>query len=378
VLAGGGIVGGLYEIGALLALDACFDGFNTRDFDLYIGSSAGAFVAALLANGVSPDRIRQTLESDRGTLPRLTGAQFLSLPWRAHLATLPRLAAALPRVARDLWVHWRDALVLDTLGSLLRHLPHGLFTLDGLEAYVRHALSHGGRSNDFRRLRRRLLVPATELDTGSVHVFGFSRDDPTPVSAAVAASAAVPLLYEPVQIDGTDYVDAAITKTAHAGLALDLGVDLVVLVNPIRPLVLEPGAPIRSRGMLAIVNQALRIALNRRLHDGMGRYADEHPYADVVLLEPYVRDLQLFETPLMTYSLRHEVVRRGYRTTVKTILADLDRLAFLFARHGIAILPRDEIERRASRWSSAQVAAEASAAAAACAPPAPEPRAEHA
>mgnify|MGYP001172708889 FL=1 len=55
----------------------------------------------------------------------------------------------------------------------------------------------------------------------------------------------------------------------------------------------------------------------------------------------------------MTYSLRHEVIRRGYRTTVKTILADFERYAALFARHGIRVVPRAEIERRARRWSSA-------------------------
>src|SRR5262249_50542886 len=166
---------------------------------------------------------------------------------------------------------------------------------------------------------------------------------------AVAASAAVPLLYEPVRIDGTDYVDAAIPKTAHADLALDLGVDLVVIVNPMRPLVVGDEEPIRERGMLAIVGQALRIALNRRMHDELATYASDHPYADIVPLEPYARDLQLFDTPLMTYTLRHEIVRRGYRTTVKTILADLDRLAFLFSRHGISMMSREEIERRASR-----------------------------
>src|SRR6185369_5256667 len=87
VLAGGGITGGLYEIGALMALDALFVNTSVREFDLYVGTSAGAFVAALVANNVSPARIRDTLEHDRRTLPHLTVSQFLSVPWRTHLAT---------------------------------------------------------------------------------------------------------------------------------------------------------------------------------------------------------------------------------------------------------------------------------------------------
>lgn len=355
VLAGGGMAGGLYEVGALLAFDAVTDGFSTCDFDLYVGSSAGALIAALLANRVTPDRLRESMETDRHTLPRLSGSQFLALPWGDYLGTLPRLARALPRVARDLVVHWREAPVLDTLTSLVRCLPQGIFSLDGIERYVRAVLDRPGRTNDFRLLRRPLLIPATALDTGAVKVFGASPRERTPISMAVAASAAVPLLYSPVRIDGVDYVDAAITKTAHAGLAVAEGARLVVVLNPVRPLVVETNhrGPIREGGPLAVAGQALRIALQRRLYDGLRRHGHDHPDTDIVLLEPYERDIELFDTPLITYAPRGEVIRRGYRTTVKTLLADWDRYAALFSRHGIALLPRPEVERRARRWSAA-------------------------
>jgi predicted acylesterase/phospholipase RssA len=352
VLAGGGTVGGLYEVGALLALEAVAEDLDVCDLDLYVGSSAGAFVAALLANRVTPQRLRETIVTDRRTLPRLQGSRFLSLAWRSYLGTVPRLAAAVPRVAAELVRHWRDALLLDTLGTLGQHLPLGFFTVDALERYVRDVLSRSGRTNDFRRLRRRLLVPATVLDTGGIHVFGASHRDRTPISRAVAASAAVPLVYEPVHIDGVDYVDAAITKTAHAGLAVESGARLVIVVNPVRPLVVDGAARrIRDGGPLAVAGQALRIILQRRLRDGLVRHAHEHPETDILLFEPYERDLELFDTPLMTYSLRHEVVRRGYRTTVKTVLADYERYRTVLARHGVTLHARAEIERRTRRWS---------------------------
>jgi NTE family protein len=353
VLAGGGITGGLYEIGALMALDGLFRNTSVRDFDLYVGTSAGAFVAALLANNVSPARIRDTLEHDRRTLPQLTGSHFLSVPWRSHLATVPRLAGAIPGILQHLWTNWREALVLDTLASLLNHLPPGLLSADGLETYVRRVLTTGGRSDEFRRLRRRLLIPATKLDTAEIHVFGEYRGDPTPISKAVAASAAVPILFEPVRIDGVDYVDGAVSKTAHTRLAIDRGARLVVLVNPLRPLVLDgPTArPLRDGGALTVAAQSFRVALHRRLREGLKRHAYEHPDTDVVLLEPHHADVRLFDVPLMTYGLRHEVVRRGYRTTVTTMLAEYDRYAALFARHGIELVPQAAIEKRARRWT---------------------------
>ncbi len=355
VLAGGGIVGGLYEVGALLALDSLFENFTTCDFDIYVGASAGAFISALLANHVTPQRLRETLEGDRRTLPRLAGSQFLHLPWRSYLGVIPRLAAALPRLGYDLWVHWNEALVLETLGSLLRVLPHGVFTLDGLDAYVHDVLTKGSRTNDFRRLKKRLLIPATVLDTGAIRVFGARLNERTPISRAVAASAAVPILFEPVTIDGIDYVDAAVTKTAHSSLAVDRGAQLVITINPLRPLVLDASGPhrVRSSGLLGIASQALRIGFQRRLHDSTRHYAD----VDTVLLEPYERDLALFDTPLMTYSLRHEVIRRGYRTTTKTFLANFEYFQALLARHGITLAARPEVERRAKRWSSTARAA---------------------
>ena len=126
-------------------------------------------------------------------------------------------------------------------------------------------------------------------------------------------------------------------------------------MNPVRPLVLESAArgSIRDGGPLAIAGQGLRVVLHRRLRDGLRRHAREHADTDLVLLEPYERDMRLFDYHLMTYGHRHEVIRRGYRTTVKTILADFDRYQALFAKHGITMASRADIERRARRWSSA-------------------------
>src|SRR5437016_10093495 len=174
------------------------------------------------------------------------------------------------------------------------------------------------------------------------------------MSTAVGASAAVAILFEPVTVDGVQYVDATVTKTAHARLAVERGAGLVVVVNPMRPLLRDPKTqpPLVDGGPFAVAGQALRIAIHRRLHDGLARHAYTSPATDFVLLEPYERDLQLFDYPLMTYALRHEVIRRGYRTTVKTVLAEFDHYTALFARHGIRLVSRVEIERRARRWSS--------------------------
>src|SRR4051794_18850926 len=61
VLGGGGFTGGVYEIGALRALDLLSVNRTVNQFDVYVGTSAGSFVAALLANGATPEEMMRVL-----------------------------------------------------------------------------------------------------------------------------------------------------------------------------------------------------------------------------------------------------------------------------------------------------------------------------
>ncbi|MGA2568759.1 MAG: patatin-like phospholipase family protein, partial [Pseudolabrys sp.] len=53
-LAGGGPLGAIWEIGALVALDEALLGLDLADADIYVGVSSGSFIAAGLANGMTP------------------------------------------------------------------------------------------------------------------------------------------------------------------------------------------------------------------------------------------------------------------------------------------------------------------------------------
>src|ERR687887_1262155 len=61
VLGGGGFTGGVYEIGALRALDLLAVNRTVNEFDVYVGTSAGSFVASLAANGVTPEEMMRVV-----------------------------------------------------------------------------------------------------------------------------------------------------------------------------------------------------------------------------------------------------------------------------------------------------------------------------
>ena len=56
VLGGGGFTGGVYEIGALRAFDLLAVNRTVNEFDVYVGTSAGAFVGSWSPTGSPPRR----------------------------------------------------------------------------------------------------------------------------------------------------------------------------------------------------------------------------------------------------------------------------------------------------------------------------------
>ena len=65
VLGGGGVTGGVYAVGALRALDLLAVNMDVNQFDVYLGTSSGSFVAALVANGVTTEEMMRTVLGER-------------------------------------------------------------------------------------------------------------------------------------------------------------------------------------------------------------------------------------------------------------------------------------------------------------------------
>ena len=210
VLAGGGVVGGMYEVGALAALDELLPGFRVNDFDLYIGSSAGAVVSSLMANQVGAVDLYQILDEERDDpLNFHRGSVYHKGSFSIAARNFFQLVWAVGKKALSKYrLEWPD--ILARSGS---DMPAGFFSLNPLEAYVREAFGAKGLSNSFHDCPRRLLIPAIDLDRAERTVFGAGPFVGTPISQAIAASSAIPGFFEPFRIDGHDYVDGDVGHT---------------------------------------------------------------------------------------------------------------------------------------------------------------------
>jgi NTE family protein len=340
VCAGGGITGAVYEIGCLRALEDLIDR-SVTDLDLYVGVSGGAFVTALLANGVTAHemydavaaRVRSPFGVPAAPLFRLGLSDFVKRSIRFPSVVSEALLSTLKGEGRT---------VADFAFALFELLPAGLLVNSGVQEWLADVFRTRGRSDSFAELSRALYVVAVDLDRGAAVAFGEPGWQHVPISKAVQASTALPGLYRPVRIEGRDYVDGGVKKTAHINLAIRHGADLVIVVNPIVPIHNDTlRGPLRghlsNKGITYVLDQVLRITLHGRMQYGLERYQAEHPEVDILVLEPKHEDMRMFSYNIMQYGARKVVAEHGYRSVVESFRENRKRYAALLRRHGIAV-----------------------------------------
>lgn len=358
-VAGGGPVGLIYEIGALRALDEALEGVDLNRLDVYIGVSAGAVMAALLANQFKPSQICHIFINNESEEHPLDPQIFL-VPALGEYAR--RLSAVPGLLWQSFWRYLRNPLDLSLLQSLTllgRALPAGFFDNEPIHDYLQRMWNAPGRTDDFRQLAKRLFVVAVDLDTGESIKFGAPGYDHVPISRAVQASAALPGLYPPVEIDGRFFVDGALRKTMHASVALQEGLDLLLCLNPLVPFDARlskkaVGAPqqvgrLVEGGLPVVLSQTFRALIHSRLQVGMQKYDSEYPNSDVIMFEPNSDDAKMFFTNVFSFSGRHWVCEHAYQTTRQDLLARREELEPVLARHGIR-MRIDLLQDRSRRY----------------------------
>jgi predicted acylesterase/phospholipase RssA len=358
VLAGGGLTGAVYEIGALRAIDDILVDRTVNDFDIYVGTSAGSLVASLLANGISPETMLQAIAGEHPELPTIERDHLFHLDY----GDLLQWAARVPGRVLKAWSHYlrhlNDMTLFDLVWQLSEALPAGLYDNSTLERYVRQTIRVYGQSNRFDTLARDLHIIATDLDTSERVVFGRDYPERVPISRAVAASTAIPVFYKPVRIGSRDYVDGGLRGNASLDVAVEHGADLVVCINPIVPFdngdrasipfFGQDGGYLSQKGFTAVASQVGRINSHAGLHYHIKQLRKTRPEVDIILIEPSRTDFQMFFYNIMRYSARLIVARHGFETVTLRLAEQYGYLRDMLARHHIAISQRLVLEELAA------------------------------
>jgi len=353
--AGGGISGLYYELGVLKCLQDVLSS-DIRSFDMYFGVSAGAVVSSWLANGISVDEVIARLgELDRGWRYRLQlSVRHLNVkevPRRIVLANQELFRYLLRMVQR------RDELSLASIVGVWAVLLGPIFDSSEFEEMLAQMFSEEGRSNDFRKLRGRLYVGATDQDRREHVLFGDEGFDDVPISKAIQASIAWHPFFPSVEIRGRYYTDGVVTRTVNLTAAIEKGADLVFVLDPFVPLITdEPGANAR-KGNMWILEQDLKTMSYTRFEQAREELQRRQSHASVYTFVPSnrMRRLMASQNPLVARNF-DAIVCEAYRSTRRRLSQLEYRMRGDLLAHGIKLdlaPAMEKVERmRAARQPS--------------------------
>ena len=149
--------------------------------------------------------------------------------------------------------------------------------------------------------------------------------DDVPISLAVSASAALPMVYKPLEVKGRELIDGGIVSTTNLDIAVEAGAKFIVVVNPLVPYVNDfskeiptlLGSKVRrvsDMGFPKIAYQTFKLLAYQRLHEMARQWEERYPGVDIVLIEPEPDDELMFQTNIMNYSSRLDVARHGFQS----------------------------------------------------------------
>ena len=354
--AGGAIEGAAYEIGAICALEESLEGVSFNHLDIYVGVSAGAFITACLANQISPETLSRAFISRTENVFPITPKTFFTPALHEYQKRLLKIPGLIGESILDYLSKPFDISLAGSFFRLTSAIPVGLFDNESIRDYLARNFKLDGRTDDFRKLKTTLRIIATNLESGQVIRFGEAPADTIPISKAVQASTALPIVYMPVKIGQEFYIDGVARRTVHASVALNEVADLVFCLNPIVPIDAKKlkdvdeiiNKSLIEQGLPSVLSQTFRMMIHSRMVTGFRNYQFAYPDADLIVIEPKPTDYKMFYTNIFSFSNRREVCEYAYQTTRRNLLEQAPKIREKLEKYHITI--RTDILEDKSRF----------------------------
>lgn len=225
VLGGGGVLGGTWAVGALLALEEEF-GFAAGSADVLVGTSAGSVLAAMLGAGVTPEQLRQRYNDEV-----VQGGPLAGLSWNpdaaigGHRPGLPRALA--PGSIRLIGESLRHPARVQGTALVAALMPEGAKTMAGVGRLIDAVSPMDGWSR-----HEACWIVAMDYETGRRTVFGRPGSVVAPLASAVMASCSIPGWFAPVDIGGRRFVDGGAISATSVDVVEHAGLDEVYVIAP--------------------------------------------------------------------------------------------------------------------------------------------------
>jgi NTE family protein len=311
VLGAGGVLGFAWAVGALAALEKQ-EGFDCRDVDMIIGTSAGSVTAALLGCGVPVEamvRYQSGMPAPGDPVIDYDDETDGTGP----LPPRPAFALGSPSLLANTVRH---PLTVTPLAALSSVLPRGRGSLASIAGVVSSIQASSGAESAWASHPSTWVV-AMDYDSGKRVAFGRDGSPVASLSDAVTASCAIPGWYAPIEIGGHRYVDGGACSSTSLDLLAGAGLDEVFVVAPMVSFAYDTPS-----GVAVKLERRVRRAITRRLL----REAEKVQAAGtrVTLLGPGAEDLETIGANLMDASRRDAVFTTSLRTSMEALRRSAD------------------------------------------------------
>jgi len=303
VLGAGGVLGAAWTIGALAALQQ-EKGWDPREAEVLVGTSAGSVLAGALGCGVAVDTL---LDHQRG-IPAAEGVPSfeydLDHDSGGALPPLPRPGIGSPRALVRTALRPRR---VTPMGALSAVLPQGRGSLEPVGRLVDAVCPRGAWA-----AHPATWIVTMDYDSGRRVVFGRDGAPHAGLRDAVMASCAIPGWYAPVRIGGRRYVDGGACSPTSVDVVRPLQLDEVYVLSPMTSLRYDTPTTVAGR-----LERRFRRLSTKRVVRELKKVAAAGTH--VVFLGPSEEDLDAIGANLMDPRRRVKVLETSLRTSAAAL-----------------------------------------------------------
>jgi NTE family protein len=292
------VLGAAWTIGALAAVEEEY-GWDPRDAEVLVGTSAGSVLAAFLGCGVG---VKQLLNHQRGII--VPGDPEISYdPDRDSGGALPPRPKLRIGSPKGVLAAARRPHRVTPMAALSTVLPQGRGSLAPLGQLIEAVRPDGGWAD-----HPRTWVVAMDYDNGRRVAFGRDGAPKAELRDAVMASCSIPGWYSPVTIGGRRYVDGGACSPTSIDLVTRLELDEVVVLSPMTSLRYDHPAAVAAR-----IERRFRRLSTKRVVGEIKKVAATG--TKVTFLGPGAEDLEVIGANMMDPRRREQVLETSIRTS---------------------------------------------------------------
>ncbi len=304
-LSGGGLDGLLFQLGTLLALEKSIKGRKLVDAKVISGISSGSIVGSILAAGVKTDELIRAFAGKSDIYPTFTASMIYDFAATRMLGRFVKEQLDIRTLLPDQWTK-----------RITRSIPTGIFKGDAIETYFRDILETTPCKDSFGKLKTELLIGTTDQDSFNHVIFGTGENKDTRISKAMRASASLPPVFTPVEIDGRYYIDGQVTSSCNLEAVFQRGVGLCFILDPLKPYAtLRPGGN-KDAGGVHTTLQVIKAMVSTRFEDTIRHITERYPEVDFMVFQPDSKCCELMLGSPMRFKIQIPLIQAAYEATL--------------------------------------------------------------